>query len=107
MKMQDDCKDLICKNIYCISQGQGICMLHDNPKNIRNCVARKRFMKLQDPWININDKLPKADASLYLVYRPKIKSKYIDVWKWRAGDEQMNGITHWMPLPQIPKGPKP
>lgn len=45
-KEDDDCKDLECKNVCCISQGQGICILHYNPKLIKECLSRLNFHKL-------------------------------------------------------------
>ena len=37
---KDDCEDLKCENEYCINRSQEICMLHHDPKMIKNCVAK-------------------------------------------------------------------
>lgn len=58
-------------------------------------------------WISVKDKQPKKEGS-YLVYSSKSKTVFtahyrpqFDRWANRANGQF---ITHWMPLPQPPKG---
>lgn len=63
-------------------------------------------------WINCNKELPKEDG-LYLVCRKerKILIKIREYQSWMNNDRKRfwsNGgedkkITHWMPLPELPK----
>lgn len=59
-------------------------------------------------WISVKNKLPEAQG-YYLVsyYCSTFDAYYIDIvyfrgkTKWAKGSER---ITHWMPLPELPKG---
>ncbi len=66
-------------------------------------------------WISVKDRLPDVDGK-YLVARAEGGRYSISVRKfrkevpcWYTGycghwERRTNGITHWMPLPQQPKG---
>lgn len=66
-------------------------------------------------WISVKDRLPDVDGK-YLVARAEGGRYSISVRKfrkevpcWYTGycghwERRTNGITHWMPLPQPPKG---
>jgi hypothetical protein len=58
-------------------------------------------------WIDVKDRLP-DEVDSYLVYRPDSDPPYVtSLWEegewWpERGDVALDGITHWMPLPDPP-----
>lgn len=63
-------------------------------------------------WISVNDRLPEDSGYYLVVYRDKYNGSIsiaFDMYvKCGAGEwwasEFTHNITHWMPLPQPPKG---
>lgn len=56
-----------------------------------------------DEWISVDNELPSnTDAVLVWYYGPAIARLYTDGW-FIEGDAYIQGITHWMPLPDAPK----
>lgn len=62
------------------------------------------------PWISVEDKLPEPEKEVIIL----AKNKYIDIdhltddgeggyYWWRSDDDK---ITHWMPIPELPKEEK-
>ena len=55
-------------------------------------------------WISVEDRLPENSEDVVVCHRNKWVTK--DAWLgsnwWLQND--VNPITHWMPLPQPPKG---
>lgn len=83
-------------------------------------VERGRHME----WISVKDRLPEENGR-YLVYKVCSYGNYIDIARWTSnyegfeehlndkaiwykydsefGDYEIDGITHWMSLPESPK----
>lgn len=61
----------------------------------------------QPKWISCAERLPKLWETV-LTYRPKLKSILFDYvcveGGWSNDDIYSVPVTHWMPLPQPPKG---
>ena len=57
-------------------------------------------------WISVKDKLPTKEGD-YIAYSSFVEALYYQDSKWKdyTGDEIVivNEVTHWMPLPEIPK----
>lgn len=60
-------------------------------------------------WINIKDQLPPRPGSYLVVVldwnifqEPIRQIKMLRVGKWTR-DFGLSGVTHWMPLPELPK----
>ena len=63
-------------------------------------------------WISVNDRLPENNQWALCFMKDKsfgtfrvLQWNYID-WQWNDGNERWKekDVTHWMPLPEIPKG---
>ena len=60
-------------------------------------------------WISVDERLP-DDNDRIIAFRPNEPEtsayKYCVMWGWsvKVSLKQHRGITHWMPLPQPPKG---
>ena len=59
-------------------------------------------------WISVNDRLPKGGAIVlcntdYFVEVLQWDER-ADMWVDQYGSYRKNYVTHWMPLPQPPKG---
>ena len=58
-------------------------------------------------WINVNNKMPDEDIRVLVCCQTKkgvrsINIAYQTYGMWH-GYGSMSGVTHWMPLPDIPK----
>ena len=65
-------------------------------------------------WISVKDRLPEINIGV-LVYTPRFKNTFEVFYKgdgkweiasYRGGEILNDEVTHWMPLPQPPKGEK-
>ena len=63
-------------------------------------------------WISVKDRLPENNQWALCFMKDKsfgtfrvFQWNYID-WQWNDGNERWKekDVTHWMPLPEIPKG---
>lgn len=60
-------------------------------------------------WISVKDRLPN-NAEYVIIYSARGCFKYAIAWyssggKWIKDDHEFVGVvTHWMPLPEKPKG---
>ena len=60
-------------------------------------------------WISVDERLP-DDNDRVIAFRPNESEtsayKYCVMWGWsvKVSLKQHRGITHWMPLPEPPKG---
>ena len=63
-------------------------------------------------WISVDDRLPENDQWALCFMKDKsfgtfrvLQWNYID-WQWNDGDEWFDekDVTHWMPIPEKPKG---
>ena len=63
-------------------------------------------------WISVDDRLPENDQWALCFMKDKsfgtfrvFQWNYID-WQWNDGDEWFDekDVTHWMSLPELPKG---
>ena len=78
----------------------GIAILYDALSNAEN-----ELDKLKNPWIKCSDRLPDLDDDGYSE-RVLVLNSYGDIifscivnHDWEFGKD----ITHWMPLPELPK----
>ena len=55
-------------------------------------------------WISVNDRLPKPFENVIVFRDGKISIDYNEGNGWFAYDFNGKRVTHWMPLPQTPKG---
>ena len=103
--MSDAVKGLCCDCIH----GDGQCC--DYSEN-ETCKRRKEDGSCWEPynagqWISVKDRLPESSGS-YIVYSGK--SGTVFTAHFWARDNRWSGrslnltITHWMPLPEPPKG---
>lgn len=69
---------------------------------------------MTNEWISVKDRLPEVGKPV-LVYRGRCLGELMNVYvlldegRWEDdygyyGSAEDEGITHWMPLPQPPKG---
>ena len=71
-----------------------------------SCLAHALFnegWRKQSEWISVEDRMPDAIGKIVLVYS-QISGVYMTcytVYTTRFADES---VTHWMPLPEPPKG---
>lgn len=59
-------------------------------------------------WISVEDRLPESDADVLVhagLLFPYIEAGYYDgLWKYSYDGTEIEGVTHWMPLPEPPCG---
>ena len=55
-------------------------------------------------WISVKERLPKPFESVLVFRDGKISIDYNEGNGWFAYDFNGKRVTHWMPLPQPPKG---
>lgn len=55
-------------------------------------------------WISVNDRLPEPFESVLVLRDGKISIDYNEGNGWFAYDFNGKRVTHWMQLPQPPKG---
>lgn len=55
-------------------------------------------------WIPVTERLPERGAEVIVCSHRTIKPVVFATYFWDAEHENWQGITHWMPLPQPPKG---
>ena len=55
-------------------------------------------------WISVNDRLPNPFESVLVFRDGKISIDYNEGNGWFAYDFNGKRVTHWMPLPEMPKG---
>jgi len=55
-------------------------------------------------WISVNDRLPENERVLICAYqRDYLLAEYDNEQWWSDSIGIVNGVTHWMPLPEPPK----
>ena len=63
-------------------------------------------------WISVDDRLPRINVGV-LVYTPRLKNIFEafykvdgkwEIFSYRGGEILNDEVTHWMPIPQPPKG---
>lgn len=81
------------------------------------CAVRENCEKLYDAgyrkqeWINVDERLPR-ESEVVLVYNgeilQRIYTSYNNEVRWWSDEcwssTEKLGVTHWMPLPEAPKG---
>ena len=75
---------------------------------IANGVTFAEDIKVPTKWISVEERLPKSEGS-YLVYRKDAMGQmYVDITGYYYGDLWThiwrNEVTHWMSMPEPPKG---
>lgn len=67
-------------------------------------------LRLTGHWISVKDRMPKSYTALLLygLLNPysAIYTQYIGFWdekKWISDGKEIEGVTHWMPLPKPPE----
>ena len=59
-------------------------------------------------WISIDDKLPEPGKivlgwGIHVIAWPVVYNDIFKCWFDAAEDDDVTGLTHWMPLPKGPK----
>ena len=63
-------------------------------------------------WVSVDDRLPRTNVGV-LVYTPRLKNIFEafyrvdgkwEIFSYRGGEILNDKVTHWMPIPQPPKG---
>lgn len=80
---------------------------YEEYKKDKMAKLEKAGVTVQD-WTSVNDRFPE-DNERVIAYRPNEPEtsayKYCVMWGWSVKSSlKHRGITHWMPLPQPPKG---
>lgn len=58
-----------------------------------------------DRWISVEDKLPEEEGKYLCIIQNRYERKVeIELFISSVGFISPNKITHWMPLPEMPKG---
>ncbi len=78
----------------------GISTLYDALSNAEN-----ELYKLKNPWIKCSDRLPDLDDDGYSERVLALNSDEDIIFSWIVNHDWEFGedITHWMPLPELPK----
>lgn len=66
----------------------------------------ENIQKLRNPWISVDERLPKKDGEYVLVYIPKhneVFQAFLCDNEW-IGAPTGEEVTHWMPIPKLKKG---
>jgi len=53
-------------------------------------------------WISVKERLPDKNGR-YLTYDPYSKKIFISRYIKNKDNEIQSGVTHWMPLPEVPE----
>ena len=90
-------------------QESGSCELTDcrscKARCIANALIEKGYRK-QSEWISVEERLPTREDGKVLIYTPygiSIAQK-TTTNHWKGDNAIPKLITHWMPLPEAPKG---
>ena len=72
----------------------------------------KPYKDVCGKWISVKDRLPKSYTALLLYGRlnpySAMYTQYVGFWdgeKWISDGKEIDGVTHWMPLPKPPEEP--
>ena len=102
--------------------GIGMCDIRNCPRaDYRDCSDRAMHdalalierLEAQVPkWISVEERLPPPETKIYLIASHSPDGEQIvktSVWAWdeigETGDwMNWNEVTHWMPLPEPPRG---
>jgi hypothetical protein len=92
------------------------CDAYLNTRRTTLCMARDYLKEhfAEQEWISAKDRLPEGFTSC-IVYRKGIYGGHFSMLRYSQelgwhfydsewGDVTVNDVTHWMPLPQPPKG---
>ena len=85
----------------CEFENDNWCFTHRVINNLYNAGYRK-----QSEWISVEERLPEREGT-YLVYTYKGAIKFGDFRCYYAKNDNPQFdyyVTHWMPLPDAPKG---
>lgn len=57
-------------------------------------------------WISVKDRLPEEGEVVVIYIKPEVGVGYAetDIYLMGDFDEYSEAVTHWMPLPEPPKG---
>lgn len=55
-------------------------------------------------WISVKDSLPEREQEVIVYTGNVLKPSVITYHFWEADMDSWTRVTHWMPLPQQPKG---
>ena len=92
MDIKEELSNLICEAYHNYLQGDG----HDSMSvNFADHLIANGVTV--NEWISVKDRLPDKDGEHILVC-------YSDGWICDQFTPVDDGVTHWMPLPQPPKG---
>ena len=83
--------------------------------SLGTCAAYDRFIRLlKNPWHKVSDALPEVDKyrKCIKVFARKGNDVFVAFYSVMAGfslsssfytEYALSGITHWMPIPELPK----
>ena len=83
--LSEELKPLECRNTSCINSNGEICILHDNPKNIRNCIARLEHKKLLRVIVAADDFYVRVKEMKSAITSDRVIALNHGL-KWTAGD---------------------
>ena len=100
-KQIEEMAQIIAKNIYGAEQNADFA---PNAKNASKELYAIGYHK-QSEWISVKDRLPDEQGHFLIVNEEGkiITAFYTPRFGWFSGVRVRN-ITHWMPLPEAPKG---
>ena len=97
-----DCKGCNIKRLETmLENGKFDCMMNEN-----RCINTSADVEPVQEWISVEDRLPKEDEIVIIctdknfIYAGELIG---DTW-FLDNDSWTATVTHWMPLPQPPKG---
>ena len=61
-------------------------------------------IKPKSEWIQVKDRLPDKDGFYLAYYTFKDGRHARDIFYYNCGSPISSTITHWMPIPELPKG---
>nr|DAL02869.1 MAG TPA: Protein of unknown function (DUF551) [Caudoviricetes sp.] len=93
-----------------INWDNGTFSIEGAPTSIIDDITRGQRMK----WRDANDEVPNEDDNYITLINTDIRGLLIEIAPWRHGTYQgthhieceigLATVTHWMPLPELPKG---
>ena len=99
-----------------LDQYQGCDYIAKLEQHISDLIAEKKALRKQLPqWVPVSERLPESNKPVLVYYlsaywlNPSMSVALHfngDRWRQLIGGEDMNAVTHWMPLPEPPEQEK-
>ncbi len=115
MNVREKLIELLLKDVECDKNGNGNCEICEYKYADKSCekyLSRifadhliANGVTVQE-WISVEDRLPTIEdanetESILAIHKDE---KYVGRWLWDIVAEYPTEFTHWMPLPEPPKG---